>query len=240
MGSFDKGNSSMSGGKQGGRGGQLQKAKIVVTEDWAGDFKEIEFLYNPETVSITKKAEFKEHQTQGSDAGKKEWTHGISRSLSISELYFDTYETRMNVREQYINKLERMVHRDSKLKRPPKVLFVWGSFMKESDDYNSNQWYITSITVNYTMFLNDGTPVRAKVNLQLKETNVQDEESHHKHRNSKDQHSVHKVKQGETLQDVAGKAYGDPNKWRKIADANNIDDPTKLSAGQQLKIPPNK
>jgi len=236
MGKFENTGSSL----QGGRGGQLQKAKIVITEDWAGDFKDIEFLYNPETVTIAKKAEFKEHQTQGSDAGKKEWTHGISRSLTISDLYFDTYETRRNVREQYVNKLERLVHRDATLKRPPKVLFVWGSFMKESDDYNANQWYVTSVTVNYTMFLNDGTPVRAKVSLQLKETNTQDKEWTQSESGHNNQHSLYTVRQGESLQDIAAQKYGDPGKWRLIAKANNIDDPTNMKAGQQLKIPPKK
>lgn len=238
MGMFDSIKSSASGGKQGGKGGQLQKAKIVVTEDWSGNFKDIEFLYNPETVSITKQAEFKEHQTQGADTGKKEWTHGISRALTISDLYFDTYETRKNVREQYVNKLERLVHRDSTLKRPPKVLFVWGSFMKESDDYNSNQWYVTSVTVNYTMFLNDGTPVRAKISLQLKETNSQEGEGSQSQSGKNDQHSVHTLKQGETLQNVSAKKYGDSGKWRPIADANNIDDPMNVPPGKVLKIPP--
>lgn len=229
---------------QGGGGGQLQKAMLIIAEDkdqekkWSGGFDSIEFLYNPETISVVKKAEYKEHETQGSDAGEKEWTHGVSRSLTVSDLYFDTYETRENVREQYINRLEKLVHRDPGLDRPPKVRLVWGAFMNEADDYNVNKWYVTSLTVNYTMFLNNGTPVRAKVTLELKETNEREHSGGQGHNHSRSQHSVHTVRQGQTLQDIAADKYGDPGQWRKIAEANNIDDPTNVPAGQNLKIPP--
>ncbi len=222
----------------GAGGGQLQKGRLVVTEEWAGGFQSIAFLYNPETVTVVKKAQFKEHQTQGSDAGRKEWTHGVSRSLTISELYFDTYETRANVRDMYVSKLEKLVHRDPKLKRPPKVIFVWGAFMNESSDYNANQWFVTSITVKYTMFLNDGRPVRAKVTLELKET--QDQGGQSQGGGGEGQHSVHTLQMGESLQDISSQLYGDSSQWRQIADANGIDNPTDLAPGTQLKIPPKK
>ena len=44
-------------------------------------------------------------------------------------------------------------------------------------------------------------------------------------------------KPGDTLQKIAAKEYGDPNQWRPIARANNIDNPLTIPAGQALKIP---
>jgi nucleoid-associated protein YgaU len=44
-------------------------------------------------------------------------------------------------------------------------------------------------------------------------------------------------KTGDTLQKIAAREYGDPNKWRPIARANNIDNPLTIPAGQALKIP---
>lgn len=45
------------------------------------------------------------------------------------------------------------------------------------------------------------------------------------------------VKAGETLSYIAGKVYGEPSAWRRIADANKIRDPRRLKVGQRLTIP---
>lgn len=45
------------------------------------------------------------------------------------------------------------------------------------------------------------------------------------------------VRQGDTLSAIAGRVYGDPDDWHRIADANGIRDPRTLRVGQKLKIP---
>lgn len=45
------------------------------------------------------------------------------------------------------------------------------------------------------------------------------------------------VKAGDTLQKIASKFYGNSKKWRIIANANNIRDPSHLKKGRTLKIP---
>jgi nucleoid-associated protein YgaU len=45
------------------------------------------------------------------------------------------------------------------------------------------------------------------------------------------------VKSGDSLSKISKLFYGDANKYMKIAKANNIPDPDKIKAGQQLKIP---
>jgi nucleoid-associated protein YgaU len=42
---------------------------------------------------------------------------------------------------------------------------------------------------------------------------------------------------GDTLPSVAFHAYGDPNLWRAVAEANGIDDPMRLRAGTRLLLP---
>ena len=50
---------------------------------------------------------------------------------------------------------------------------------------------------------------------------------------------VYTVKAGETtLQAVAKKVYGDDKNWKMIADANPKADPSKLTVGQTLVVPP--
>lgn len=47
------------------------------------------------------------------------------------------------------------------------------------------------------------------------------------------------VKKGDTLEKIAARrdVYGDANKWKKIADANNLRDPRSLRVGKKLRIP---
>jgi len=49
---------------------------------------------------------------------------------------------------------------------------------------------------------------------------------------------TYRVKGGDTLSKIANKFYGDPQKWKIIADANHIRDRRQLKFGQVLKIPP--
>lgn len=49
--------------------------------------------------------------------------------------------------------------------------------------------------------------------------------------------TTHVVKKGDTLRKLADRYYGEPGKWRAIAKANKIKDPTKLKVGRKLRIP---
>lgn len=223
------------GGATGGR--NLLKAGILVTEGKHAD-KVVEFLYNPDNVKVEKNVQFKEHPTQGADSGEKEFTHGVSRTLTIGQVYFDTYEKKQNVRTVFIDKLEELAHYDGDLHRPPKVRFVWGKFMAENDPYNSGKWYVQKVSTEYIMFLDDGTPVRAKVTIALVEATTLDEQLQHRKKNSPDHAKVYTVQRGDTLQTIAYREYDDPAEWRRIADANGIDDPLAMEPGTRLLVPP--
>ncbi len=230
--------------------GELAKAFLHVVDRDSGSVKQIlssvaqraqggdfVFNYNPETIGVEKRTQFQEHPTQGSDSGAKEWTHGNSRVLTISELYFDTYENKENVRTKYIDRLEALAHMDPELHRPPKLLFLWGKFMAENDVYNSCQWYLQGLKVTYVMFLSDGTPVRAKVELSLVEATSIDEQQQ-KDPQSPDHAKVCTVARGDTLQSIAYREYDDPGEWRRIAEVNAIDDPLNIEPGTRLLVPP--
>jgi nucleoid-associated protein YgaU len=45
------------------------------------------------------------------------------------------------------------------------------------------------------------------------------------------------IKPGDNLSKVSTLFYGTPNKYQLIAQANNIADPNKIQAGQQIKLP---
>lgn len=48
---------------------------------------------------------------------------------------------------------------------------------------------------------------------------------------------THKMKKGDTLWDLARKYYGNPYKWKKLADANKIKNVRRIPIGKVIKIP---
>jgi nucleoid-associated protein YgaU len=48
---------------------------------------------------------------------------------------------------------------------------------------------------------------------------------------------MHVVRDGDSLQSIAYAMYGDPTRWRTIAEANGIDDPLAVRRGRTLSIP---
>ena len=49
--------------------------------------------------------------------------------------------------------------------------------------------------------------------------------------------TMYVVKSGDSLSNISKSFYGNPNEYKKIADANNISNPDRIQTGQQLKIP---
>lgn len=48
---------------------------------------------------------------------------------------------------------------------------------------------------------------------------------------------MHRVVAGDSLQSLAWREYGNAAAWRSIAEANGIDDPSRLPAGAELVLP---
>jgi nucleoid-associated protein YgaU len=48
---------------------------------------------------------------------------------------------------------------------------------------------------------------------------------------------IYVVKPGDSLSKISREFYGDASKYTKIAEANQLSDPDKIKAGQQLVIP---
>lgn len=93
------------------------------------------------------------------------------------------------------------------------------------------------MTKKFTMFNSDGVPVRARLNITLKEFKMQ-LNSRERELQSPDKTKVYIAKQGDSLWAIAYREYGDPDMWRPIAQKNNIYDPRFLKPGTELVIPP--
>jgi nucleoid-associated protein YgaU len=88
------------------------------------------------------------------------------------------------------------------------------------------------------MFSPNGVPLRATVNVKLREYKALDEQLVQLGLNSPDKTQVRILGADETLSSIAAEHYLDPKHWRLIADENGIEDPRRLTAGAYLRLPP--
>ncbi|MBN2440593.1 MAG: LysM peptidoglycan-binding domain-containing protein [Spirochaetales bacterium] len=190
--------------------------------------EDVEVLFNPKEYIIEKKTPWKEQEIQGLDSPAVEFTLGERKRLSM-ELFFDTSEEKTDVRE-YTDKIENLMLVDPDEHRPPLLLFSWGKLKFKC--------VLEDLVQRFTMFLNDGTPIRAILKVLFKEYSTAASQVKEKPRHSSDHTKRIIMREGETLSSISAREYNDPRVWREIADANGIEDPLNVKPGTVLKLPP--
>lgn len=219
----------------GNASGELAKASLKSLD--ASNAQPIEFMFNPTEYSLSKSNTWSPVKIVGSNVPRLEFTSGGSTSLSL-ELLFDTYEAQTDVRD-HTDKLfdltkiaSETIDATTGVGRPPKVLFSWGRMFNFPA-------VITSISIQFTLFLSNGTPVRAKVSLSLEECEDPDDmPAQNPTTQGTVGHKIHVVKPGDTISGIAYREFGDSKAWRHLADTNDLDDPKDLRPGQILAIEP--
>ncbi|MGB3641729.1 MAG: hypothetical protein WBA39_29755 [Rivularia sp. (in: cyanobacteria)] len=140
---------------------QLVKAKLKA---YNGESEDIELMFNPTDISFSRTVKWESEQgNRGETLLPKVNFSGVDPyKFTLKQLLFDTYETKESVMK-YVNKIKKGVEtiENKDDKRPPVYIFTWGQ------EYF--HCVITSLTYNLTMFLTDGTPVRAMVDISLQE-----------------------------------------------------------------------
>ncbi len=212
----------------------LKKALIYV-HDKNGKINRndpIHVLFNPTLYSIDKSNQFANMSIPGRQSPLLQFVRGESEILSI-ELFFDTYTyyKSEDVRT-YTNKITNLLKIDGEIHAPPICSFVWG---KNGLDKPYFTGVIEHATITYIMFLNDGTPVRAKLNLTFRQ--YPQVEQTDTRLSSPDKTKRWKLKDTDSLWSIAHAEYGDSSKWRYLAEANNIMNPLSLEPGEEIIIP---
>ncbi|MDE6626391.1 MAG: LysM peptidoglycan-binding domain-containing protein [Lachnospiraceae bacterium] len=214
-------------------GETVTKAKLKVE----GSTKDIEVEFNPTEYNLSSSIQYSEKNIPGLDGPIGQYIAGNSTTLNVT-LLFNTYKppTPSKPAESgsdvtvYTKKIAALTLIDGELHRVPKVTFAWGSI--------NFTGIITDVKESYTMFLADGKPVRAKVDVTFKSVYNISTDKRISPLESPDRTKVKTVMQGDSLWSIAAQEYEDPEQWRIIARENGILDPLKLYPGQTLKLPP--
>lgn len=144
---------------------KLVKAKLIPKDKSATI---IEFMFNPTDLQFNRSVEIKDQEGVKTEKGlpKVNFAFVQAWTLKLSNLLFDTYEEGTDVMQEIEPILDAVdftkFSGDSTAKRPPVYYFTWG-------EHKYIRCMVNSISYKLTMFLPDGKPVRALVNIDLKE-----------------------------------------------------------------------
>lgn len=200
----------------------------------------INVLFNPSEYQLTDGANYSEKKVPGLDGPILQYISGEATELSLN-LFLDTYVPKTKSLISFgpvssstdvsiiTRKIADATSIDGSLHRPPQVTFKWGSL--------NFKGVVTKFNHTYTMFTENGMPVRAKVSLTFKSLISPQDARRKSPFESPDRTKYRTIKQGVGLWDIANMEYGDPDMWKMIARENGILNPLDVRPGQVVKLP---
>lgn len=194
----------------------------------------IKFQFNPKELSIQKSAKWERKSSRNSKKASPPEFKGADPCKLTLEMFFDASDTELGSVVQPVEELFSLcVPTDDSVANnkatPPLVQLNWGAIV-------SFPAFITSVQAKYTLFAQDGTPIRATCSVSMEEM-PGDPPGQNPTSGALSAHAVHTVISGDSLASIAYQEYGDPSMWRPLAWANNIDDPMRLRIGATLIVP---
>ncbi len=211
--------------------GNLGKATIDL-----GD-KQVTVQFNPSSYSFGLNATL-------SNSGNNIQFNEVKRDDFTVELLFDTFEEQKDVRDakgfKDLRESINAVESTPTGKVPKKVTFVWGPKGSENNGI-IYEGYISSIKQNFTLFKSDGTPLRCKMTITIK--NHIEKSQAEKDQGKSNSRIVTTIRQGERLDLLSNRTLHNPFLWREIVKENPeiIDNPRtyplQTHLGKTLIIP---
>jgi hypothetical protein len=197
-----------------------------------------EVLFNPDEYTINKDNNFAQASVPGLSSPLLQFVSGNLRTLEM-ELVFDSLEQHkhanrtVNAAQSDVRKLTQpvvdLMAINPDTHAPSAVLVAWGSLTFTG--------VLAKVSQKYTMFLETGVPVRARLQVTFQEWKTALQEAKEVRRQTADYTRLYRLAQGQTLSQVAAVFYGDPAMWRPIAIANQLSDPRRLPTALLLAIP---
>ena len=214
----------------------LKKLRIKNQDNDSNSF---DVLFNPTELALEEGSAWKE-QPKPRHKAELQYSGWQLKSISL-ELFFDTYETKTDVRiitGEFAKLLIPTINDGKNGKRPSKVKLVWGPADPNATSGITNvEWVLEKLSQKFTLFTGDGMPVRATLNVTFKEFIEPKKVLKQNPRRNSFPEKNYTVKTGDTIAGVAAAIWNDPTKWRIIADRNEIDNPRLLEVGKTLSIP---
>ena len=215
---------------------------------WLKRDQELPVQYNPGELQIEKGAQYAEVNIPGLLAPLQQFVRGNAATLTL-ELFFDTSDKGTGTSAEPVTKLTDPIMAttliEPKAHTPPPVTFKWGpvfpgSHLPSKQAGQKHNWFkgiVLTCRQTFTFWSRGGVPLRAKLNLTIREYATLAEQLKWLNLSSPDRTHGHVLGEGEALHALAHDYYQQSDQWRRIALDNGIEDPRRLAPGRGLRIP---
>jgi nucleoid-associated protein YgaU len=188
----------------------------------------IPLRFNPTDYKLSKSNTFAEITIPGLETPPIQYVRGGSETLTVQALV-DTSDTLADVRTTYVNAIRDLMRINKKEHAPPIVEFFW--------DQAVFTGVLEKLDVNYVLFGRNGVPLRAQLDITLKEYRPARQQVQERPLSSPTVEKSYVVRRGDTWPGIAFAVYRRADVWRELALANGIDDPRDLRPGLVLTVP---
>lgn len=217
----------------------LTKAIIEILDEDAVDPsrglpRQITVQFNPTEYTLAKGAQIGEVAINGLDSPVLQFIRGQNEKLTL-DLFFDTAGEESEGPKRDVREMTKSIYQLVKIQpathAPPRIRFTWGKGL-------SFKAIVENVQQKFTLFSDDGTPLRATVSVAFREYKTLKEQLQELNLQSRDHTKRRVVQRGDTLVRIAAEEYRDAGLWRPIAEANKLSNPLALKPGMELEIPP--
>ncbi len=215
----------------------LQKARITPT---TGGGSPLEVAFNPKEVKLGTGADWKRQAVPSSpNAPAAQFLGTQARTLTIDLLFDQNWPDYTGQVEDDIKTLMDWTNptsdsRSTTKPNPPMLRFSWGT-----STFGSFIAYLKSINVTFSLFDENGVPLRANAGCSFEE--VPDANPpQNPTSGGRAGRRTHVLRAGDSLHSIAQREYGKPAYWRGLAALNGIDDPMRIPVGTTILVPPSE
>ena len=216
--------------------GLLEKLKIIgfrdATESSMGTpFSIYIAMFNPEKYSTTKQSLFNNDRRQGATGSEQRFNREEPRTFNFDFLVDGTGasgEKREVLADIILFRTTCGFIGDTH--RPTYLIINWGTFLARC--------VLTSLTIDYTLFRPDGTPLRATLRATFTEYTLPILEQLQGFLSSPDITHIRTIAANDRLDLMSYNIYKDSKYYMELAKVNNINNFRKLKVGNKLVFPP--
>jgi nucleoid-associated protein YgaU len=202
--------------------------------------RRVTFQFNPTAIKFSKTAQYKRQENQKAKKGPAvQFVSTGPTELSLQLVLDGVGQGAGRAVDGEVNQLAGwLAPTDSSARSsspsPPLLQFTWGQL--KLGTAGVFQGHLESLSVNYKLFTPQGVPIRAEVDLKLKDVPATPSGTNPTS-GALRTFRRRQLTRGETLHSVAYDEYGEASLWRDLARVNGIDDPLRIAPGLDLLIP---
>jgi Contractile injection system tube protein len=188
-------------------------------------------MFNPENWQIQTKVKYRENAKPGDDSAEQNFDRIASPSLSF-DLVIDGTGASGEAREVLADVLflEKVILFNGEEHQTNKIFIIWGTQIFKG--------VALGMTVKYTLFRANGTPLRATITLEFLEHKSKDLKLLEMNPLSADLSRRYFLKNNDRLDLLCHYIYKNARHYIDVAQANNLTSFRKLPIGTEIVFPP--